>query len=197
VCSSDLSGGRTVQDPDTRPDMRPDTRPDTSGFTLRRDGALVHVTWRARALVVPASKGTDYLEQLVAAPGREIHVADLVGDDDRGDAGEVIDTAARDAYRERAEDLRGELQLARDRNDVGRAARLGEELDALAEQLAAGVGLGGRSRRAASRVERARINVQRRIRDAIRRLAAEDDALGRYLDATVATGTFCSFTPLA
>jgi hypothetical protein len=40
------------------------------------------------------------------------------------------------------------------------------------------------------------VNVQRRLRDAIRRLAAEDAALGRYLDATVRTGTLCTFVPL-
>ena len=47
------------------------------------------------------------------------------------------------------------------------------------------------------RVERARVNVQRRIKDAIKRLASEDESLGRYLEATVRTGTFCSYVPLS
>jgi hypothetical protein len=45
-------------------------------------------------------------------------------------------------------------------------------------------------------VDRARVNVQRRIKDAIRRFGGEDEALGRYLEATIRTGTFCSFVPL-
>ncbi|HWB81477.1 MAG TPA: hypothetical protein VG755_41230, partial [Nannocystaceae bacterium] len=65
-----------------------------------------------------------------------------------------------------------------------------------AEQLAAAVGLGGRDRRAASNVERARINVQRRIKDALRRIRAEDAALARYLEATVHTGTYCVYQPV-
>ncbi len=66
----------------------------------------------------------------------------------------------------------------------------------LAEQLASAVGLGGRDRKAASNVERARVNVQRRLKDAIRRIAEHDAALGRYLDATVRTGTYCVYRPV-
>jgi len=58
-----------------------------------------------------------------------------------------------------------------------------------------GVGLGGRERRAASVAERARTNVQRRIRDAIARIEKCDPELGRYLGWTVRTGTFCVFDP--
>jgi non-specific serine/threonine protein kinase len=66
----------------------------------------------------------------------------------------------------------------------------------VAEQLAGAVGLGGRDRRAASDVERTRINVQRRLKDAIERIAAADPVLGRYLAAAVKTGTTCVFQPL-
>ena len=58
------------------------------------------------------------------------------------------------------------------------------------------MGLGGRDRKLGSHVERARINVQRRLRDAIQRIEEHDPALGRYLAATVKTGVFCSFTPV-
>jgi hypothetical protein len=45
-------------------------------------------------------------------------------------------------------------------------------------------------------VERARINVQRRLKDAIASIGAFEPELGRYLGATVKTGSYCSFTPL-
>jgi hypothetical protein len=152
--------------------------------------------WQGRELVMPSAKGFEYLAALVAAPHREIHVSDLVGDEDRGDAGEVLDAKARTSYRQRAEELRAELDEARARNDLGRLERLTVELDAVTDELLAGTGLGGRARKAGSRVDRARVNVQRRIKDAIRRFGGEDQALGRYLEATIRTGTFCSFVPL-
>ncbi len=170
--------------------------PPTTTLDLERVGDHVRVRFRGRELRVPPLKGLEYLATLVARPHAELHVSDLAGDEDRGDAGEVLDASARAAYKARAEELREELELAQARNDLGRIDRLTAELDMLADQLVASTGLGGRSRRAGSRVERARVNVQRRIRDAIRRLAAEDAALGRHLDATIRTGTFCSFTPL-
>jgi hypothetical protein len=45
-------------------------------------------------------------------------------------------------------------------------------------------------------VERMRINVQRRLKDALERIAELSPELGRYLEACVKTGTYCSFTPL-
>jgi non-specific serine/threonine protein kinase len=88
------------------------------------------------------------------------------------------------------------MQDAERFGDVGRVRRAQEEREALAEQLASAVGLGGRDRRAASDVERARINVQRRLKDALDRIASEDPGLGRYLAASIQTGTYCSYTPV-
>jgi hypothetical protein len=85
------------------------------------------------------------------------------------DAGAVLDDRAKQAYRRRVEDLEDQLAEAEWMGDRGRASRAREELEAVAEQLASAVGLGGRDRKAASNVERARVNVQRRLKDAIRR----------------------------
>jgi hypothetical protein len=65
----------------------------------------------------------------------------------------------------------------------------------LADELARAVGLGGRDRRAGSASERARINVQRRIRDVLTRVAELDASLGRHLELHVKTGVFCSWEP--
>jgi hypothetical protein len=40
-----------------------------------------------------------------------------------------------------------------------------------------------------------RVNVQRRLRDAIERVRAQSPPLGRYLDASIRTGSFCSYSP--
>lgn len=143
------------------------------------------------------SKGLDYLEKLLASPGRALHVLELAGvEHSTGDAGALLDPRAKLEYRRRLDDLGEALAEAERFADRGRAHRVQQEIDALSEQLAQAVGLGGRDRRAASDVERMRVNVQRRVKDAIARVAAADPALGRYLAASVQTGTYCVFQPL-
>lgn len=78
-----------------------------------------------------------------------IHIGNL------GDAGEVIDDQAKNAYRRRLSELRQELEDARALGKVDQADRLEREVDALTRELSRAVGLGGRRRRAASASERA------------------------------------------
>jgi hypothetical protein len=158
-------------------------------------------TWRIRSstgadVVLKDGKGLHYLAELVREPEREFHVtqlADLL--EPAGDAGVVLDAKAKDAYRRRLEDLRDTLEEARRFGDQARAERAEAEIDALVEQLAGAVGLGGRDRKMGSHVERARINVQRRLKDVMRRVEEQDPALARYLSAAIRTGVWCSFSP--
>ena len=68
-------------------------------------------------------------------------------------------------------------------------------MDALAEQLAAAVGLGGRNRRIGSGAERARCAVTKRIKSSIKRIGEAIPSLGSHLAARVKTGYFCSYNP--
>jgi hypothetical protein len=138
-----------------------------------------------------------YLAQLVERAGTDVHVLELVGstEADRGDAGEVVDARALSAYRRRAEDLRDVIEDATARGDVDRAERARAELDALAAEIARGAGPGGRVRRSESAVDRARSAVQRRIKDAIERIAEQDPELGDWLRTVVRTGNQCSYRP--
>ena len=165
---------------------------------LRREAELwVLEAPNGAALRLKPSKGLEYLEKLLASPGRALHVLELAGIEHfTGDAGALLDPRAKLEYRRRLDDLGEALAEAERFGDGDRARRAQQEIDALAEQLAQAVGLGGRDRRAASDVERARVNVQRRLKDAIARIAAADPALGRYLAASVQTGTYCVFRPL-
>jgi hypothetical protein len=165
--------------------------------SLVREGDVWVVSSRRATVRVKHAKGLDYLATLLESPGREHYVLALAGAGEAPeDAGAVLDDRARASYRARVEDLQDQLAEAERHADRGRADRAREELDAIADQLAGAVGLGGRDRKAASNVERARINVQRRLKDAIRRVAEHDRELGRYLDATIRTGTYCSYRPL-
>jgi tetratricopeptide (TPR) repeat protein len=164
---------------------------------LVREGDTWRLTSSAGATVrLKDSKGVAYLKALLSRAGEEIHVADLAGIDDSGDAGPMLDAKAKDAYRRELEDAQDALAEAEELGDPGRASRARARIDAIAEELARGVGLGGRDRRAASNVERARINVQRRLKDVIERVREHDERLAKYLDSTIKTGAFCSFQPL-
>jgi hypothetical protein len=65
--------------------------------------------------------------------------------------------------------------------------------------LACGQGKRGRSQwpRAPRwlRRERARITVQRRVREAIKKIGDHEAELGRYLEWTIRTGTYCAYEP--
>jgi hypothetical protein len=138
-----------------------------------------------------------YLAHLVERPHTEVHVLDLVGSSeaDRGDAGEVLDAQAKREYKARLEELRDQLEDAEDRGLVDRAETIREEMEAIARGLKAGTGLGGRARRVDSAVDRARSAVQRRIKDAIDRIAEQDAELGATLRRAVRTGNVCSYSP--
>jgi hypothetical protein len=165
---------------------------------LIRDGESWLIAWGDANVRLQHSKGMQWLSELVSEPGREFHVLDLVSAGearDSGDAGEWLDADARRAYRERARELRSELDVARDNADAGRAEVAQNELEFLQKELGRALGLGGRERRAAAAGERARINVQRRLRDAVRRIAVQHSELGRHLDRSIKTGLFCSYRP--
>lgn len=164
-------------------------------FSIAHEGEYVAISTERGILRFKATRGFHYLAQLVDRAGAEIHVLELVGshEADRGDAGEVIDGKAMRAYRERAEVLRDELADAEERGDVERAERARSELEALATELARGSSIGGKPRRSESAVDRARSAVQRRIKDALDRIAEQDPELGTWLRRVVHTGNHCSF----
>ena len=184
--------------------------PRTSA-TFRREGEYWSIVFDDDAFRLKDSKGLRHLSVLLAVPGREIHALELVsaieghararmpsGADLRpgaGDAGNVLDERAKAEYAHRLQELESELAEAEEWHDPERASRLREEIDFLASELGAAVGLGGRDRRAASNAERARVNVTRAIKAALERIGEHSSGLARHLATTVRTGTFCSYQP--
>lgn len=178
-----------------------------STAVLARDGRSWVASYAGVSSRLADTKGLRYLAELVARPGAERHVLDLVdqvegvagpGGVDRhtlGDAGTVLDARARAAYRRRIEELRADADdcLAAGRYEAAEAAQ--DELDQLVGQLAQAFGLGGRDRRAASAAERARLNVTRALRAAIAKLVAAVPGAGEVLDRRVRTGRYCAYTP--
>lgn len=176
---------------------RPTAPMDERVFVLRRAGELWEVGQAGDVVTVRASKGLVDLARLVAQPHREVHCLDLMGASVvEGDTGPVLDDTARRRYEERVRELQAEVDDADAAHDRARAERARAELDALVDQLTEALGLAGRSRRGAgSSAERARQAVTQRIRSTIKRLAEAHPRLGRHLQASVRTGTWCCYTP--
>jgi hypothetical protein len=176
-------------------------------WTIQHDG---QIAW------LRATRGLESLAVLLGHPGREFHVGELVGpasldtgldpwfgqqvDHQAGtlrlqDAGPILDARAKAEYKLRLAELRAELEDAERSDDPERAARVQEESNAIARQLAVAIGLGGRDRKAASQAERARTAVTKRIRGSIKRIAKITPPLGHHLSVSIKTGYFCSYSP--
>jgi tetratricopeptide (TPR) repeat protein len=182
-------------------------------LSLRREGDYWSLVFEGRTVRLRDLKGIRYLARLVAQPGREFHVLDLVAAENPGavpgesglaaepprrvlgDAGEMLDARAKSAYRRRLAEIEDDIDEARALGDTGRAAQAGTEREFLVQELSRAVGLGGRDRRAASAAERARVAVTRAIRQGIVRISAHDPELGKHLDAAIRTGTYCAYVP--
>ena len=169
---------------------------------FRREGEFWTVAFQGAAFRLRDSKGLHYTAALLRQPGRELHSLELAGGPSDGkaahvggDAGPILDPQAKAQYRARLDELEEELREAEQWNDRERVSRVNEERELLAHELAAAVGLGGRDRKAASDSERARINVTRAIKAVLDRIAEHSPDLARHFEATLRTGTFCSYVP--
>jgi len=180
-----------------------------------RQGDYWVIGYRTAVALLKATRGLQDLALLLGNPGREFHVCELAGrgigealslgkgeradhslqDGLLSDVGPILDAQAKDEYKRRLDDLRRDLEEAERFNDTSRAERTREEMDALTEQLAAAVGLGGRNRPIGSGAERARSAVTKRIKASIKRIGETIPSLGSHLATRIRTGYFCSYSP--
>lgn len=179
--------------------------------TFSAQGSSRTVVFQGRTTTLRDLKGLRYVARLVAEPGREFHVLDLVAAEsgilrpgvahpDAGPAvhgGEsglpVLDDVARDAYRRRLVDIDDDIEDARRMNDPERAALAERDREYLIAELESAVGLGGRGREVGASAERARTSVTRSIRYALDQLAEIQPDLAAHLDHSISTGTYCCY----
>ena len=161
---------------------------------LRHQGGVWTLSFGGSAAQLKDLRGLHYLSALLTRPGQELLAVELQGGPGGGGT-PVLDETARRAYRRRLAGIEAALEDAEAFSDAERAARATEERQALADELARAVGLGGRSRTMGSDAERARLNVSRAIRAAIDRIAEVHPELGRHLRLAVRTGAYCAYEP--
>ena len=156
-------------------------------WSLEFDGLSVQLT---------SQKGFSDIARLLQQPGVDMHCLELA---DRpaepGEDAPVLDARANREVRQRLRELQQEIEDADAAYDLARAERAREELDRIVEVMAGAFGLGGRSRALGSAAERARSAVTWRIRNAIKKIVRAHPRLGRHLENSIRTGTFCLYQP--
>ena len=168
---------------------------------FRRDGDYWSIAFGGVRCHLAHRKGLAYIGQLLGRPRVDVHVLDLTSAGDHhplalvAPGSELVDRTARRAYRVRVDELTAEIDQAQRYNDPERGARAHDELAFIARELEVVHGLGGRVRREVSPAERARQSVAKAIASARERIVLECPELGRHLDTTLQTGTFCCYMP--
>ena len=178
----------------------PSAPPSSTPSVFRREGDTWLVEFDGHVARVRDLKGMRYLARLLAEPGRELHVLDVVAESATdvpplGDAGSMLDARAKEMYRRRLEDITEDIETARSMNDLGRLAQAEREREFLSAELARAVGLGGRDRNASSASERARAAATRALRQALERVREHHPALAAHFDRTIKTGTYFAYLP--
>ena len=182
---------------------------------FRRDGDFWTVGFPGRELRLREVKGFQYIRALLARPGEETHALALVSEVEGiggsgalparvADAGlavesevgdPLLDPAAKATLRKRIQELREQIDEAESWEDLERASRAREELQAIEDELGKSVGLGGRDRHSPNPAERARLNVTRMIRRAMDRIVADAPDMGAHLERSIRTGAYCAYDP--
>jgi tetratricopeptide (TPR) repeat protein len=178
------------------PSVAPTGRQPVAANAFKKVDRSWRMTFDGHSVQLPQVKGFLDLAVLLARPGVETHCTQLMGSVLQSDHREMlIDDQAREAYESRIRDLQEAIADAESMNDLGRREQLDAELDQLTAHLAKALGIGGKTRRVNTPVDRSRSAVTWRIRSAIRKIEAVHPSLGSHLSHAIRTGTFCCYQP--
>jgi hypothetical protein len=186
-----------------------------------RQGDYWKIQFQGHTTFLKSMRGLHCLAYLLRHPGQEFHVSELLAHlkevpaapptviangthqtngnqlafSGLNDGIPILDAQAKTEYRRRVTELRQELEEAEQFNDPDRATKARDEMNVIAQQLSAAIGLGGRDRKTSSAAERARCAVTKRIKKAIQKIGDFIPALGHHFVTRIKTGYFCSYHP--
>ncbi len=163
---------------------------------FKKGNELWEISFEGKSVYLPDVKGYHDIASLMIQPHKEIHCAELMGVQVGNDNNVlVIDEKAKLTYKKRVQDLLSEIEEAEAMSNSEKANALREEYEKLVDHLSQSLGLGGKTRKIDSPVERARSAVTWRIRSAIKKIEKAHPQLGKHLSKSIDTGTFCSYSP--
>lgn len=182
---------------------------------FRKRGAVWETRFQGRNTIhlLNVDKGAEYINLLLAFPDRETSVYEIavgsaanaidlpantgVAPEDieegfqvtqgvpLGDAGNVADRQALREWQQRAHELLGEIEEARDAGDHARVEEIHEEMAFLTKALEGGKGLGGRQRKAGDKRKNVRDAFRNAVDRAIKQIEKYDKPLGEHLKASI------------
>lgn len=176
----------------------------SAGPVFRRKGKVRLLSFEGYTTAVIETKGCGYIEQLLANPGLPQHASDILAKATKrpelaklaGAAGEPsLDRQTWSDLRCKYEELTEEMEDARRSNDRAEQARIDSELAALAEQMRAAKGKGGRDRLIGSASEKSRKAVCNAIDRALGDIRNEHRPLGHHLATCIELGTVLRYVP--
>lgn len=201
----------------------PEQVPDRRRGTFQRSGDGWILGYEGTSFHMGNTKGIQYIAYLLGEPRRRFHVLQLtalvdhpshpsMGVRQRSIAANSLDElgmhdsrfsavmpwldpAAKAEYRQRLNEISGELDDARSLGDLITVAHLEEEYDWILAEVSRATGLGGRDRSAPSPEERARTRVRKQIKAVLDRLSKHHLPLSQHLQNSIKTGTWCSYEP--
>jgi|GEM_PF-3554852 len=189
---------------------------------FKKEGKRWFIAYEGKTLRPNDMKGLNYIAHLLRNREKQIHVLDLLdvvvqrdGDlraaqygtmvDQQlqedgmaksrgGAADEILDSQAREEYRQRLADLQADLDLAQRNNDPGNVKKIAEEIDFIKTELGRAYGISG-PRKSWDIADTARKAVSRCIKTSIERIRKEHEALADHLHGSIKTGRSCSYSP--
>ncbi len=107
----------------------------------------------------------------------------------------AIDDTAVKEYQARLEELRGDLDKAKDSNNDSEEIRIQGEIDFITQELTSNHGVGGRLRKFADERKRAKDTARVSINRAKNDIKPHSEELFQHLENTIRTGDTCSYKP--
>ncbi|MEQ9440428.1 MAG: hypothetical protein RIG62_15340 [Cyclobacteriaceae bacterium] len=164
-------------------------------YIFRKESDLWEISFLGQTVMLTEMKGFHDLQGLLLRQGEEIHCSELMQSESISEEDVVFDEKAKNSYKKRIQVLQEDLAEAESMHHYEQAEKITYELDQLIEHLTKATGMGGKTRKLHSPVERSRAAVTLRIRGAIKKISQAHPDLGKHLTNAVRTGTFCSYQP--
>lgn len=192
---------------------------------FRKRGAVWETRFQGRNTIclLNVDRGAEYINLLLAFPDRETSVYEIacgsaanaidlpantgvapeeiedgyqiVTGAPLTDAGDVADRQALREWQQRAHELLGEIDEARDSGDHVRVEEIHVEMAFLTKALEGGKGLGGRQRRAGDKRKNVRDAFRNAVDRAIKQIEKYDKPLAEHLKASIKHGNDVGYRP--
>ncbi|MDZ4853225.1 MAG: hypothetical protein SGI77_28380 [Pirellulaceae bacterium] len=172
-----------------------------SGYVFQCKGKHRMLAFNSEIEITSETNGNWYIEQLLAKPNvafrcthLESLLAGLAEETSTGSIGEVVDMETLKGYRDRLQEIDEELEEAASFNDPARQEKLGDERQAILDQMKSAQGIGGRVRQKFD-AERSRKTVCKAISRSIEAIEKVHPELGLHLHKSINLGLEVSYNP--